>query len=128
MLTESKNIAPCTPCRRMRLKRNYKFQMYEDSIKGQAPAAGQAADAHLRAHLPLPGQHFLRNSLFNSFSFCMHCVQADRESIGSDGTNFIALPLPSVTKHKLSCPGRQCNSWLSESLSHGASREGEPMP
>ena len=54
-----KNVDSCFDCRRMRLKRNYKFQMYEDSVKGQAPAAGQAADAHLRAHLPLPGQPFL---------------------------------------------------------------------
>ena len=53
----------------MRLKRNYKFQMYKDSIKGQAPAAGQATDAHLRAHLPLPGPHSMLDSSSSEFSF-----------------------------------------------------------
>lgn len=43
-------------CRRMRLKRNYKFYMYEDSAKGHAPAAEQSAEAALQAHVPLPGQ------------------------------------------------------------------------
>ena len=46
-------------CRRMRLKPNYKFHMYEDSIKGQAPSAERDAEAALQAHLPLPGQHLI---------------------------------------------------------------------
>ena len=47
-------------CRRMRLKRNYKFHMYEDSVKGQAPSTERDAAAALQAHLPLPGQHPIR--------------------------------------------------------------------
>lgn len=46
----------------MSLKRNYKFHMYEDSVKDKAPSAEDTAEAALQAHLPLPGQHFLRMS------------------------------------------------------------------
>lgn len=114
MLREYKMVDPCLHCRRMRLKRNYKFQMYEDSIKGQAPAAGQAADAHLRAHLPLPGQHFL-DSLRSESPF--NSVRANRSCLAHgamrcyyrEGTFF----------H----PSGQCPSCLLGTLSHGPTRE-----
>ena len=59
----------------MRLKQNYKFQMYEDCVKVQAPSAGQSAEAALQAHLPLPGQHSHGNT--DAFLNCSREIDKD---------------------------------------------------
>lgn len=61
----------------MRLKRNYKFYMYEDSAKGHA--AEQSAEAALQAHVPLPGQS-LHASMLHCCEKRITCCPEARES------------------------------------------------
>ena len=50
-------------CRRMKLKRNYKFQMYSNPLKGLPTQPTPGSEAALNPHLALPGAQDLTFSI-----------------------------------------------------------------